>query len=151
MAGVVGLFIAARAGAPVTSRDSVRVTPGGGIEGDCYAAALGHWREPRRPDQELTPVEAEVTPALGITANALGRNVVTSDVRLQDGIGRRFRVGETLLEGVRRCDPCRYLDSLSRPGVAWALKGHSGLRARILTGGRSQGGDVIQELPPHEP
>lgn len=150
-ARVVGLFTAVSAGAPVSSHDWVMVTPGHGIEGDRYAAGRGHWSDPRWPDQELTLVEAEVAAALGMDAGALRRNIVTEGVRLGDLIGRRFEVGGVTLYGVRLCDPCAYLDSLTRLGVAHALKGRGGLRARALEGGRLHIGDPIRLLPPETP
>jgi MOSC domain-containing protein YiiM len=144
---VVGLFTAVEAGAPVVGRDSVEVRPGKGIVGDRYALGLGHWSDPRWPDQELTLVEAEVAEALAIEAALLRRNVVTRGVRLDDLIGVRFRIGGALLEGVRPCDPCRYLETLTRPGIAEELDGRGGLRARVLTGGHLRVGDAIVVLP----
>lgn len=45
--GVVGLFTASSAGAPIISRAEVRVIPGVGIEGDRYALRTGHWSDPK--------------------------------------------------------------------------------------------------------
>jgi MOSC domain-containing protein YiiM len=115
--------------------------------GDRYAHGRGHWSDPQWPDQELTLVEAEVAAALTIEAGLLRRNVVTRGVRLDEFLGVRFRIGDAVLAGVRRCDPCRYLDTLTRPGLAQALVGRGGLRARIVTGGRLRVGDAIQLLP----
>src|SRR5262249_52965476 len=104
---VVGLFTAAEAGAPGVGRGSLRGRPGARRGGGRYALGLGHWSDPRWPDQELTLVEAEVAEALAIEAALLRRNVVTRGVRLDDLIGVRFRIGDAVLEGVRPCDPCR--------------------------------------------
>jgi MOSC domain-containing protein YiiM len=145
---VEGLFTAAAAGAPVVARDAIEVLPGVGVVGDRYAAHLGHWSDPRWPDQELTMVEAEVAAALAIDAGALRRNVVTRGVRLDELIGARFRVGEATLEGVRPCDPCRHLETLTRPGLARDLAGRGGLRVRVIVGGRIRLGDAIVLLTP---
>ncbi len=143
---VVGLYTATAAGAPMIGHAEVEVQPGVGIVGDRYATGRGHWSDPRWPDQELTLVEAEVAAVLGMEAAALRRNVVTRDVRLHDLVGVRFRIGEVLLEGVRPCAPCRYLETLTRPGLVRALTGRGGLRARILTAGRLRVGDPIAVL-----
>jgi MOSC domain-containing protein YiiM len=145
-ARVVGLYTAPRAGAPMEARAQIEVVRGRGIGGDRYAARLGHWSDPRWPDQELTLVEAEVADALGYDAGTLRRNVATCGVRLDDLIARTFQIGNVVLVGVRRCDPCRYLDSLTRPGMARALAGRGGLRTRILDGGTIRVGDRITTI-----
>jgi hypothetical protein len=147
---VVGLYTATEAGAPVASRETEEIEAGRGIVGDRYATGSGYWSDPKWPDQELTLVEAEVVDALAIEAGALRRNVVTRGVRLDDLIGRRFRIGDAVIEGVRPCDPCRHIESLTRPGIARELVGRGGLRARILTSGRLRVGDAVLVLQPSE-
>lgn len=143
-ARVAAIFTAPSAGAPVERRATVEVVPGIGIVGDRYAVGLGHWSDPRWPDQELTLVEAEVAEALGVEPGRLRRNIVTRDVRLSGLVGVRFRIGEVLLAGVRPCDPCGYLEAFTRPGFAHELGGRGGLRARILTAGRIREGETIR-------
>lgn len=137
-ASVVALFSAPRAGAPIERHAWLQALPGRGILGDRYAERLGHWSDPRWPDQELTLVEVEVADDLGVDVALLRRNVATRGIRLTRLIGARFQIGGVLLEGVRPCDPCRYLETLTRPGLARELSGRGGLRARILTPGRLQ-------------
>jgi len=123
-AQVVGLCTAARAGAPLQPRAWVEVVPGVGISGDRYATRLGHWSDPRWPHQEMTLVEGEVAEELAVDAGQLRRSIVTRGVRLNDLIGLTFQLGGAQFVGVRRCDPCRYLDSLTRPGLAWIIHEH---------------------------
>lgn len=142
---VAGLYVAARAGAPVEPRDEVELVPGVGIPGDRYATRAGYWSDPTWPDQELTLAEAEVAEALGLDPGLLRRNVATRGVRLNDLVGVTFRLGEAVLEGVRPCDPCRHLAELAgRPGLVRDLAGRGGLRARIVAGGRVRLGDAIR-------
>lgn len=141
---VAGLYVAARAGAPVEARREVVLVPGVGIPGDRYATRAGYWSDPKWPDQELTLVEAEVAEALGLDPGLLRRNVVTRGVRLHDLVGATFRLGEALVEGVRPCDPCRHLAELAgRPGLVRDLAGRGGLRARIVAEGRVRVGDAV--------
>ena len=142
-AHVIGLYTAVRAGAPIQSHTSVELVPGVGIAGDRYATRLGYWSDPRWPDQELTIVEAEVAEELGIDPGRLRRNIVTRGVRLAHVIGATFQIGNALLVGVRSCDPCRYLDGLTRPGLGHALHGRGGLRVHILRGGTIQVTDQL--------
>jgi hypothetical protein len=149
---VAGLYIAERAGAPMQARDWLDLIPGAGVAGDRYARGLGYWSDPRWPDQEVTLVASEVAAALGVEAGLLRRNVVTAGIDLAVLIGRRFWAGTAELAGVRPCDPCQYLDTLTRPGLARALAGRAGLRARVLRAGRVTLGDQLRLHPitPHE-
>lgn len=130
----------------MTARERVTLVVGVGIAGDRYAERRGHWSDPRWPDQELTLVETEVAAAVGVEPSALRRNIVTRGVRLDSLIGVRFAIGGALVEGVRPCDPCGYLDTLTRRGTARALAGRGGLRARIVSGGDVRVGDALLSL-----
>ena len=96
-------------------------------------------------------VEAEVAAALGINPGALRRNVVTRAVRLDTLVGARFCIGDAELVGVRRGDPCRYLDALTRPDVEQALEGRGGLRVHIAAGDQIRVGDAILVVPSARP
>ncbi len=141
---IVGLYVAPCAGAPVQRRDWVELVAGAGVAGDRYVLRLGHWSDPRWPDQEVTLVAMEVAAALGIEPGQLRRNIVTQGIDLASLVGCSFSAGSAELEGIRACDPCQYLDSLTRPGIAQALVGRGGLRARVRRGGRVELGDSLR-------
>lgn len=63
------------------------------------------------------------------------RNVLTSGVDLNTLIGQRFSVQGVEFEGTEECRPCYWMDDAIAPGAEAFLKGHGGLRARILTDG----------------
>ena len=150
--GVVGLYLAEQAGAPMQSRRAVEVAAGVGIVGDRYATRRGHWSEPRWREQQLTLIEAEVGDDLGFEVGLLRRNVVTRGVQLPGLLGLEFRIGEAVLAGVLPCEPCHYIETLlERPGLLRALTGRGGLRARVLEGGEIAVGDAIVVTGVHEP
>ena len=64
-------------------------------------------------------------------------------MRLNDLVGKRFRVGEVECLGVELCEPCLHLQSLTMPGIIEALAHRGGLNADILTGGTIAVGDPI--------
>ena len=150
--GVVGIYVATEAGAPMQSREWVEVVPGLGILGDRYATKRGHWSDPRWREQQLTFVEAETADDLGLKPELLRRNLVTRGAQLQGLLGLEFRLGEALLAAVLPCDPCQYLEGLlERPGLLRELVGRGGLRTRVLEGGRIALGDEIVVQDVHEP
>jgi MOSC domain-containing protein YiiM len=142
---VVGLFIASAAGEPMESREAVEVVPGVGIPGDRYATGRGHWSDPRWPDQQVTLVEAELAEALGLPLDGLRRNIVTRNAGLETLIGQTFTIGTATLQGVRPCDPCRYIETLTRQGLFEELAGRGGLRAAVIEAGVIQVGDTVTQ------
>jgi len=131
------------------ARDRVAAVAGFGLVGDRYAERRGHWSPTARRGDQLTLVEAEVVESLGAAGLALApgetrRNVTTRGARLNDLIGRRFRIGEALLAGVRRCEPCSYLEGLLDRPVMIPLVHRGGIRAEILESGDITIGDPIR-------
>jgi hypothetical protein len=145
-ARVTGLYTAVSAGSPIESHESVDVQQGLGIAGDRYALKRGYWSNPRWPDQEITLVESEVAGDLAVDPASLRRNIATTGVRLNELIGATFRIGTATLVGVRSCDPCLHLDSLTRPGLSRQIASRGGLRACVLTSGRIRIGDALYVL-----
>ena len=74
------------------------------------------------------------------------RNVTTRGIRLNDLVGRRFRVGGIECEATRLCEPCQGLTDLLGKPVLKPLAHRAGLRALILTDGEIGLGDEIVAL-----
>ncbi|HLZ70598.1 MAG TPA: MOSC domain-containing protein [Dehalococcoidia bacterium] len=147
---VAALYTAGSAGAPMQRHRQIELITGVGVAGDRYALGTGYWSDPRWPDQELTLLMAETATALGLDPASLRRNIVTRGVDLDALIGVTFQIGEATLLGVRRCDPCRYIERFTRSGAMRELATRGGLRAHIVTGGRVHVGDRPQTLQAHQ-
>jgi MOSC domain-containing protein YiiM len=147
---VESIWIASRAGEPMVGVPVARAVPGVGLEGDRYAAGLGHYSDDRRVSRDLTLIEAEVLEGLerehgiALGAQEARRNVTTRGVRLNDLVGRRFLVGDVLCEGTCLCEPCQYLVDLTGKAVLRPLAHRGGLRADILTAGDVRIGDTLR-------
>ena len=74
------------------------------------------------------------------------RNVITSGFDLNDWIGREFDIQGVRFLGMAECSPCYWMDRAFAPGAEKRLKGHGGLRAKILSTGRlaSERNDVAR-------
>ena len=112
---------------------------------------LEHDRNFGDPDScDITLIEAEAfeqqrsEQGLDMNPADARRQVLVRGVDLGDFIGRRFMVGELECEGEERCEPCNHLAKLVDTQVV--LKGllHTGLRARIITGGSVRAGDEVR-------
>lgn len=128
---------------------SVEALAGQGLRGDRYFSTVPTVRD----GADLTLIEAEALEAFTAeTGIALShaesrRNLLTRGARLNDLVGRRFRVGKVECLGVELCEPCSHLEGLTRPGVLRGMVHRAGLRANVLAGGTIAVGDEVEELP----
>jgi hypothetical protein len=141
------ILVAPIAEAEPMSVRRVRALAGEGLVGDRYLRGIGTWSDyPDQSGSDLTLVEAEVLQAVGLSGVDARRNLVTRDVRLNDLVGRRFRIGEVVCRGVRLCEPCAHLELLTGVGVH-ALTHRAGLRADILVSGEFGVGEYVEVEP----
>src|ERR1043166_6942276 len=125
------------------SMEAIEAVAGAGLVGDRYLAGTGFYSaRPTDPGaREVTLFEAEVLDWLSQAHHIMlgtaehRRNLTTRGVRLDTLLGRRFRVGHVLLEGVKDCPPCAHLEQLVGKPVLEPLLNRGGLRARVLVGG----------------
>lgn len=143
------LFISRARGEAQRECRNLELLAGQGVVGDRHFARAD-WA-----GQQLTLVEAEEIERfcahtgrpndLSLTR----RNVVMRGIRLNELVGRQFRLGSCLLVGVETCEPCRSLgqrlanDALSPPEVVKYWVGRGGLRANVLASGQLACGDAL--------
>ena len=107
------------------------------------------------PGQAITLIEAEALESFGsesgieLSPAAVRRQVLTRGIGLNDLVGRRFRVGEVLCEGVELCEPCNHLAVAHRPpGPAGHGPPGRSQRGRPERAARSPLGDPVRPEPP---
>lgn len=71
------------------------------------------------------------------------RNLVVSGINLLALKDRRFCIGNVVFEGTGRCHPCSRMEEALGPGGYNAMRGHGGITAQILQGGRLSLGDAV--------
>lgn len=141
------IFVAPKRGAPILSLESVEAREGRGLEGDRYTRVSNKWSA----NHQVTLIEGEQIEAFAqATGLALGfgesrRNLVTRGVRLNDLLGKRFRIGAVEMEGMELCEPCKLWARRTHAGILPFFKGKGGLRARIVAGGLLRVGDEVAE------
>jgi hypothetical protein len=126
---------------------------GRGLRGDRYHAGGGTFTNRYARGLDLTLIEQETIEALrevfpDYRAEDTRRNVVTSGIRLNDLVGKRFRVGEVDCFGQRLCEPCAHLDRATGIPALRPLVHRGGLRADIVGGGTIRVGDAVTVQPP---
>jgi MOSC domain-containing protein YiiM len=148
---VVAIVTTSEAGAPLRSVTQASLEAGRGLVGDRYYAHGGTFSDQLKDsaDWEITLIESEEiqrfneSQGLSLPPASFRRNIITSGVRLNDLVGRRFKVGSAVLEGMHLCEPCAHLGKLIGPTVVKGMAHRAGLRARIVTGCIVRIGDDI--------
>ena len=127
---------------PMQPVDVVLAEAGRGLAGDRYAGGSGK--------RGVTLLQAEHLPAIAslsghadLAPATLRRNLLVSGIPLAALQGRRFRIGEVLLEGTGECDPCARMEAALGAGGYNAMRGMGGLCARIIEGGVIRTGDAV--------
>jgi MOSC domain-containing protein YiiM len=146
------IFITAKNGGAMRSVEQVRAVPGRGLEGDRYFLAPGVTPKDNKTDRQITLIEVEAVEALqqeqGITITPadIRRNLVLRGARLNELVGKKFKVGEVTLRGIRLCEPCQYLANRTQPEVLPGLLHRGGLRAEILSERMIRVGDTLDSI-----
>ena len=138
---IEGLHVVPRSFLPMRNVDSLKLIAGSGIVGGRHTTGDAFHSDRPEEGRQITFFEAETLEALlrehniTLTPKQHRRNVTTRGVPLNHLVGRRFRVGETLVEGMRLSTPCRHIEQITGLSIFEALIHRAGLNARILTGG----------------
>lgn len=140
---VVAIHLGAQEAGELRPVESVSAVAGKGLEGDRH-----FYKDGAEPGEALTLVEEEEVLGAALPAGATRRQLTVRGVRLNDLVGKRFRVGEVECLGVELCEPCAHLESLTRPGLIKDLVHRAGIRADIVTSGTISVGDEIVQLEP---
>ena len=74
------------------------------------------------------------------------RNVILEGIDPLTLVGKKFKIGQAVFEGMCDCDPCSWMDTAAGKGsFKWLYQNKKGgLRARILETGTLSIGDVLE-------
>jgi hypothetical protein len=147
------IFIAERSGQPMRAVDEVIGEAGRGLIGDRHCRPVdAPPLAPRDRVPDVSLVEAEVLESLRaehgieLPPSDTRRNILTRGIRLSDLIGRQFRLGGLLCEGVEICEPCIHVQQKVGKPILKPLVHRGGLRARIVASGTVHVGDAVEAV-----
>lgn len=147
------IYITDRGSAPMMRVPEVTAIAGGGLDGDRYHLGTGYWVGYDQCAVTMIAAEdiEEISSSTGlkVTNGEHRRNIITRGISLLDLAGKRFRVGEALFEYDQPRPPCRYIQSITEPGMTKALgRNRGGICVRVIEGGAIKPGDPISVTPP---
>lgn len=144
------IWTAAAGGAPMVGHESIEAIANHGLAGDRYAQGQGSYSKPGdHPDRQLTLIEQEQldwlqsTHGIELSGRGSRRNLLVRGISLNECVGRRLRIGNVEVEGVRLCQPCKPLARALGFDFVNTMLDRSGLNCRIVNGGTIHTGDDI--------
>ena len=147
MSKVIKIGITSNNNKKIKDAELIEVIENKGIVGD------RHFKDFNDPYCQLSLIESENIDyynskyGLNIDYIDFRRNIITKGIRLNGLIGKKFLIGETLVEGVDLCRPCRHLtEMLNQNNILKEFMRRGGLRCQILSSSKIKIGDKINIL-----
>ena len=153
---IEAIFLRPARGTAALSVPGAVALPGQGLQGDRSAATRstqpgGHKRQVTLLQAEHLPLIAAWTGHAHLDPAVLRRNLVVSGLNLLAARALfadqpiHIAIGDqVLLQATGPCDPCSKMEQALGPGAYNAMRGHGGLTARVLVGGRLNVGDAVR-------
>ena len=145
MSEVLKLGVTENSNQKIKEVKTINVLANKGIIGD------RHFQEINDPYNQISLIESEsidnynIKFGLNISYIDFRRNVITKGVRLNDLVGKKFKVGAVALVGIDLCRPCKHLsENLNQNNIIKEFLKNGGLRCQILSSAKINVGDQIQ-------
>ena len=147
MSKVLKLGITSNNNKKIEEVDSIKVLANKGVIGD------RHFNDYNDPYCQLSLIESENIDyyntkfGLNIPYIDFRRNIITKGVKLNDLIGKKLLIGDTKVEGIDLCRPCRHLtEMLNQTNILKEFLRRGGLRCQILSSSNIFIGDQISVI-----
>lgn len=138
----IGLRPQRRAGMVVVTE--VLADPQAGLEGDRYQGRSRKRQVTLIQHEHLTVISSFTNDT--VTPELLRRNLVISGINLLALKNHCFRIGSVVFKATGLCHPCSRMEQVLGRGGYNAMRGHGGLVASIVQGGRLKVGDNVVPL-----
>lgn len=124
------------------STPEVEVSVEGGLAGDHYSGSSRKRQLTLIQAEHLTAV-AQLLSKEAIDPSLTRRNIVVAGINLVALQDQQFQIGEVILETTGICYPCSRMEENLGVGGYNAMRGHGGINARVIKGGKIKLGDGV--------
>lgn len=130
--------------ADVQPVNEIDITVEEGLVGDHYKS--------RSRKRQVTLIQKEHLEVMGsilkkeIDPALTRRNIVVSGINLLALKDKQFQIGEVILEMTGLCHPCSRMEEHFGPGGYNAMRGHGGITAKVIKGGKVKVGEEVKLL-----
>lgn len=131
--------------APLQSVSEVEVTQENGLVGDRYRRKQGK-RQVTLIQQEHLAAVASLLGKAQVDPDITRRNIVVSGINLLALKNKQFQIGDVILEHTGLCHPCSRMEEALGAGGYNAMRGHGGITARVVAGGKIRVGDSVKVI-----
>lgn len=131
--------------AELQSLTRVEVSKKEGLLGDHYGKIEGNRQVTLIQSEHLEAI-AKILNRESVHPGLTRRNIVVSGINLLALKEAHFQIGEVILEMTGFCFPCSRMEENLGPGGFNAMRGHSGINAKVIQGGTLHVGDPVELL-----
>ncbi len=140
-------------GVMAVQSDHATAITGRGLQGDRSASTVS--QNPLGSNRQVTLIQAEHIAVISALMNKpidpaiLRRNLVVSGLNLLAAKSLfkdqplHLMIGEVILEITGACEPCSKMETSLGMGAYNAMRGHGGVTAKIIKGGKLKVGDFV--------
>lgn len=131
--------------APIEVVDYVIADQHQGLIGDRYSGSSSK-RHVSLIQQEHLAVIASLLNIDNCLPELLRRNICVSGINLLALKDRTFEIGKAVLKFTGLCHPCSFMQTTLGAGGYNAVRGHGGITAQVIEGGKINLGDSVRGL-----
>ena len=128
-------------GEPMLKVDEVLVDTQSGLIGDRYQGNSGRRQVTLLQYEHLAVLESMLGQV--IPPEVLRRNLLIKGVNLLALKNCQFKMGTAVFQMTGLCHPCSKMETKLGPGGYNAMRGHGGINAQVLQGGKISVGDKL--------
>jgi MOSC domain-containing protein YiiM len=133
--------------AALIAEKEVNITEEDGIETDHYSKKRGKRQVTLIQAEHLEAVASMLGQETPISPFLTRRNIVVSGLNLNALKDQQFQLGEeVILEGTGYCHPCSRMEENLGEGGYNAMRGHGGITAKVIKGGKLKVGAKVKYL-----
>ena len=116
-----------------------------GLVGDHYTGK-SRKRQVTLIQKEHLQTVASILQKENIDPKLTRRNIVIAGINLLSLKDKQFQIGEVILEMTGLCHPCSRMEENLGAGGYSAMRGHGGINAKVIQGGKIKVGDKVKFL-----